>query len=114
MAQEQFDEKEKQEPEKDFGEDWANLLENMPTSNTENKGISLDQNNVYYNIAKDFYGAFTQKPTQSMGQVQPAGEVPSMAPMYDTSGYRALDIIGAGIAKRPTRIVTGKKLHKNL
>lgn len=34
---------------------------------------------------------------------QPAGEVPSMAPMYDTSGYRALDIIGAGIAKRPTQ-----------
>lgn len=35
--------------------------------------------------------------------VQLTGEVPSMAPMYDTSGYRALDIIGAGIAKRPTQ-----------
>ena len=35
--------------------------------------------------------------------VQPTGEVPSMPPMYDTSPYRALDIIGAGIGRRPTQ-----------
>ena len=59
------------------------------------KGLSeVNQGlNLLSNVKSLFGGSNTQ----------PIGEIPSMAPMYDTSGYRALDIIGAGIAKRPTQ-----------
>jgi hypothetical protein len=103
MAQEQFDEKEKQKSEKDLSKDWVDLISSMPTSNTENKGITLDPSNVYYNIAKDLYGAFTQKPTQPVRDQSNLISQTSMPPMYDTSPYRALDIIGAGIGRRPTQ-----------
>lgn len=59
------------------------------------KGLSeVNQGlNLLSNVKSLFGGSNTQ----------PIGEIPSMPPMYDTSGYRALDIIGAGIAKRPTQ-----------
>lgn len=43
------------------------------------------------------------KPTQPVRTQSNLTPQTSMSPMYDTSPYRALDIIGAGIGRRPTQ-----------
>lgn len=64
-----------------------------PVSKNEGSGKGLAEDVA----TRVIINALTPKP-ESTPQTPP-----SMPPMYDTSPYRALDIIGAGIGRRPTQ-----------